>query len=104
MLLSVLAPFLLAPFALANGVHKLKLKKLPPAENHRSLETAYLAEKYGSQSLTQVPLMGAGGAGRRVRCPANPANQDLYWTQVEVEGGHHVPLTSNMPRVLIESS
>jgi saccharopepsin len=95
MLLSVLAPFLIVPFVVANGVHRLKLKKLPPAENHRALETAYLAHKYGAQSLSQVTLMGAGGVGRRVRCPSN-ADQDLYRTQVEVEGGHHVPLTSSL--------
>jgi hypothetical protein len=94
MLLSALTPLLLVPFAVAGGVHKLKLKKFPLANNHPSHETAYLAEKYGSQSLMQVPLMGAGGAGRRMRCPANKDNSDLYWAQTEPLGGHGVPLSS----------
>jgi saccharopepsin len=95
MFLSTLAPLLLLPFAVANGVHRLKLKKLPiSTNNHPSHEIAYLAEKYGAQSYSQVPLMGAGGAGRRVSCPSNKAGKDLFWTQAESQGGHNVPLSS----------
>jgi len=96
MLLSALTPLLLLPYVTA-GVHKLKLKKLPPVANNPSLETAYLAEKYGTAPPTQLPLMGAGGEGRRIRLtrPGEVA-EDLYWTQdgVVTQGGYNVPLTS----------
>lgn len=95
MLLSRLAPLVLLPFVAAEGVHKLKLKKLPPAASNPALESAYLAEKYGGRS--QVPLMGAG-IGRNVRLsrPSVEDGEELFWTQDEfsVDGGHNVPLSS----------
>jgi|ERR1700722_5088781 len=90
MLITALAPLLFVPFAAA-GVHRLKLQKLPLTLNNPSLESAYLAEKYGAPSPSQRPLMGAGGAGRRI---AHPEQKDLFWTQEELKGGHSVPLTS----------
>lgn len=51
------------------------------------MEAAYLAEKYGGVQA-QVPLMGAGGSGRRV------PQSDLFRTQEEINGGHNVPLSS----------
>ena len=94
MILSVLAPLLLLPFASA-GVHKLKLHKLPQTLQNPSLEAAYLSEKYGGR---QVPMLGAGGLGRpmRVARPSyNEEGEDLLWTQDAVaQGGHGVPLTS----------
>ncbi|KAA1466404.1 aspartic peptidase A1 [Dentipellis sp. KUC8613] len=99
MILSALAPLLLLPYAASAGVHKLKLKKLPPVANNPALESAYLAEKYGAQAPQQMPLMGSGGAGRRVRL-ARPGEdgEDLFWTQddVRTKGGHTVPLTNFM--------
>ncbi|KAI0960242.1 aspartic proteinase precursor [Taiwanofungus camphoratus] len=93
------APLLLLPFVVAvDGVHRLKLKKLPPTISNPALESAYLAEKYGGQS--QLPLMGAGGLGRSVRLgqPHHQDSEDLYWTQEEIlsKGGHSVPLTNFM--------
>jgi len=90
MILSALAPLILLPFASAE-VHRLKLKKLPSVSSNPSLEGAYLAEKYGAPSAqNQIPLMGAGGVGRRF---GNPVGDDkTYWTQ----GGHDVPLTNFM--------
>ncbi|KAN0097235.1 Aspartic peptidase domain containing protein [Tylopilus felleus] len=85
---------LLLPFASA-GVHKLKLQKFPSvAPSH--LDTAYLAEKYGSQSpYQQLPLFGAGGAGRKVQ--PSPEGDDLFWTQEELlNGGHSIPLSNFM--------
>jgi saccharopepsin len=85
--LAVLA--VLLPLAVAD-VHRLKLHKIPPVANNPALETAYLAEKYGSQ--LQAPMMGAGGSGRRIRLEGD---EDLFWTQVEItKGGSSVPLTS----------
>ena len=83
-------PLLLALLPLANaaGVHRLKLKKLPPASNNPALEGAYLADKYGAS--VQSPLMGAGGAGRRLGRPTSKDGEQLLWTQ----GGHNVPLSS----------
>ncbi|KAG6860376.1 aspartic proteinase precursor [Termitomyces sp. Mi166 len=83
-------PLLLAllPFANAAGVHKLKLKKLPPVSNNPVLEAAYLADKYGASD--QSPLMGAGGAGRRLDRPTSKDGEQLLWTQE----GHNVPLSS----------
>ena len=57
----------LVPYVAAAGVHKLPLKKLAPAAANPSLETAYLAEKYGGQASFQTPMAGAGGSGRRLR-------------------------------------
>ena len=101
MLLSRLAPLVLLPFAAADGLHKLKLKKLAPASSNPALESAYLAEKYGGRS--QVPLMGSG-IGRNVRL-SRPSVQDgevLFWTQDEfnLEGGHNVPLSSKSRRYM----
>ncbi|TFK89830.1 endopeptidase [Polyporus arcularius HHB13444] len=97
MLLSRLAPLVLLPFVAAEGVHKLKLKKLAPAASNPALESAYLAEKYGGRS--QVPL-GGMGIGRNVRLsrPSVQDGEELYWTQDEftVDGGHGVPLTNFM--------
>ncbi|KAG6917888.1 hypothetical protein DXG01_000497 [Tephrocybe rancida] len=81
----------LLPFVSAAGVHKLKLKKLPPSDSNPALEVTYLAEKYGSPS-PQTPLMGTGGSGRRVARPTSKDGEQLYWTQ----GGHNVPLTNFM--------
>ena len=97
MFLSRLAPLLIIPFVAAEGVHKLKLKKLQPTVQNPALETAYLAEKYGAYG--QVPMMGAGGSGRNIRLTRpshNELGQDLVWTQEEfnVDGGHSVPLSS----------
>ena len=96
MILSRLAPLLLLPFVAADGVHKLKLKKVPPASSSPALESAYLAQKYGAQ--LQVPMMGSGGLGRNIR-PGRPSHQDgedIFWTQdgISLEGGHNVPLSS----------
>lgn len=94
MLLSAFASFLLLlPYASA-GVHKFKLEKIPQVSPGHVLETAYLAEKYGGEPpLQQLPLMGAGGAGRTIR--PDHHDDDLYWTQAElVNGGHNVPLMS----------
>lgn len=92
MLLSAFATTLcLLPFASA-GVHKLKLNKLPQVLPGHALETAYLAEKYGAAPYQQLPLMGAGGAGRHIRPPTG--EDDLFWTQEVINGGHDVPLTS----------
>lgn len=97
MLLSVLSPLLVLPFVSA-GVHKFKLQKLPQADSNPTLESAYLAEKYGSQGQVQLPLMGAGGAGRQIRINRPSYNQegeDLFWTQDMINnGGHGVPLSS----------
>ena len=104
MLLSAVAPFLLIPYVAAAGVHKLKLKKLDTALDNPSLESAYLAEKYGAQAPAQLPLFGSGGQGRRV--DSRPHHDDLYRTQEDIKGGHHVPLTSSLffliPNAFIE--
>ncbi len=96
MILSTLAPLLLLPFVTAKGgVHKLKLRKLAPAANNPELEGAYLAQKYGAQH--QMPLIGAGGAGRQLlvnRPTHNEDGEQLLWTQNTVKGGHGVPLSS----------
>ncbi|KAI0719554.1 endopeptidase [Cerioporus squamosus] len=97
MLLSRLAPLVLLPFVAAEGIHKLKLKKLAPAASNPALESAYLAEKYGGRS--QVPL-GGMGIGRNVRLsrPSVQDGEELFWTQDEfaVDGGHNVPLSNFM--------
>jgi saccharopepsin len=94
MYLSAIAPLLLLPYAAAAGVHKLKLKKLDNGPINPSLESLYLAEKYGYRPSTQMPLLGSGGQGRRLESP--PASDDLYWTQETINGGHNVPLTSSL--------
>lgn len=93
MLLSAFATILVVlPFTSA-GVHKLKLNKLPQVLPGNALETAYLTEKYGAQTHNeQLPLMGAGGAGRNIR---PPVEQDSFvWDQEFINGGHSVPLTN----------
>jgi saccharopepsin len=106
MIIATLAPLLLIPFAAAGGVHRLKLKKLPQVASNPAFETAYLAEKYGAQSQ-QLPLMGAGGAGRHVRIgrPGQMEGDDLFWTQQETlnKGGHGVPLSSTSPSHFVHS-
>ncbi|KAH9999857.1 Asp-domain-containing protein [Russula vinacea] len=93
MFLPAIAPLLLLPYAAAAGVHKLKLKKLDTGPINPSLESLYLAEKYGLQTPTQMPLLGSGGQGRRL--DSRPVRDDLYWTQEEIiNGGHNVPLTN----------
>jgi saccharopepsin len=102
MILTKLTPLLLLlPFAAADGIHRMKLKKLPAiAHQDPELAVAHLAQKYGSQ----LPLAGAGGLGRKVR-PGSIINSDrprggddLFWTQSQHElatkAGHGVPLTS----------
>ncbi|CAL1700681.1 unnamed protein product [Somion occarium] len=96
MFLSRLAPLLIIPFVAAEGIHKLKLKKLQPVAQNPILETAYLAEKYGG--APQLSMIGAGGLGRNVRVtrPSHRNGEELLWTQEEfnVDGGHNVPLTN----------
>ncbi|KAL1660288.1 aspartic peptidase domain-containing protein [Schizophyllum commune] len=74
-------------------VHKLQLQKIPATVGNPELESLHLAEKYGVVNEFQTPLMGAGGAGRRLK---NDAGEDLFWTQEHVKGGHGVPLTNFM--------
>lgn len=88
------------PSALA-GVHKFPLHKLTPAAHNTNpgLEVMYLSEKYGAANVGgQVPLLGSGGAGRRLGFakPSHDENgEQLLWTQEEFgKGGHGVPLTS----------
>ncbi|KAJ7682764.1 aspartic peptidase A1 [Mycena polygramma] len=86
----------LLPLAFAARVHKLKLNKLAPALDNPELEAAYLAEKYGAPLQPQVPLMGAGGSGRRFDRPHRQGDDELFWTQGELKGGHGVPLSNFM--------
>ncbi|KAJ2936937.1 hypothetical protein H1R20_g173, partial [Candolleomyces eurysporus] len=85
MILSALAPLALSllPLSSAQGVHKLKLHKLPPTEGSPVLETAYLAEKYGAQN--QV-MLGAGSTGRRLH---SPNGEQMFYTQEQLKGGHN---------------
>jgi saccharopepsin len=95
MFLSAVTPFLLFPFVAAAGVHKFKLKKFDTAPISPSLESAYLAEKYGAQVPAQLPLLGSGGQGRRL---SSRPGDDLYWTQEEfLDGGYKHPLSSALP-------
>jgi saccharopepsin len=97
MLLPAVAPFLLIPYVAAAGVHKLKLKKIDPVLANPSLESAYLADKYGVLAPAQTPLFGSGGEGRRL--DSRPHQDDLYWTQEDhINGGHKVHLTSSLSR------
>ena len=92
----IVSPLLLAllPFVTASRLHKLKLHKLTPAANNPALESAYLAEKYGASPQIQMPLMGLGGSGRRLERPTRDGDEQLFWTQEELKGGHNVPLSS----------
>lgn len=100
MLLPAVAPFLLIPYVAAAGVHKLKLKKIDPVLANPSLESAYLADKYGVLAPAQTPLFGSGGEGRRL--DSRPHQDDLYWTQEDrINGGHKVHLTSSLSPFLI---
>lgn len=101
MFLPAFATLLLLPFASA-GVHKLKLQKLPSVAPGHPLEIAYLAEKYGSSQVAfqQLPLFGAGGAGRKVL--PSPKGDDLFWTQEDLlNAGHNVPLSSMPSSVFV---
>ncbi|EMD40732.1 hypothetical protein CERSUDRAFT_44393 [Gelatoporia subvermispora B] len=97
-MLASVVPLLLLPLVAADGVHRLKLHKVPPTTSNPALESAYLAEKYGGQA--QSPLMGAGGYGRNVRLgrPTHQDGEELFWTQEDLvtEGGHTVPLSNFM--------
>lgn len=86
------ALLVLLPLATAE-VAKLKLHKIPQVSQNPVLETAYLASKYGG-AQPQIPIMGAGGSGRRLR--VDNQGEDLFWTQDDAtRPGHHtVPLTS----------
>jgi saccharopepsin len=86
----------LLPLVSAGRIHKLKLQKLPPTASNPILESAYLAEKYGAPPQLQLPLMGAGGVGRRVGRPSMRDGEQLYWTQEALKGGHGVPLSSSL--------
>jgi saccharopepsin len=92
----LLAPIFAAllPVVFAARVHKLKLSKVAPALDNPELEAAYLAEKYGAPAQPQVPLMGAGGSGRRFDRPSKEGDDQLFWTQEQLKGGHSVPLSS----------
>jgi saccharopepsin len=95
MILSTLAPLLLLPFVAGDGVHRMKLKKVPLTASNPSLEAAYLAEKYSGLGRSQTPLMGSGGSGRNVRLGRpSQKNDGLFWTQEQVMGGHSAPLSS----------
>lgn len=85
----------LLPFIYANRIHKLKLQKVPPVASNPELESALLAEKYGASQPGQLPLMGAGGTGRRMKRPAMKDGEQLLWTQEQLNSGHSVPLTSS---------
>ncbi|KAJ7095425.1 aspartic peptidase A1 [Mycena belliarum] len=85
----------LLPLIVAARVHKLKLNKVAPVLDNPELEAAYLAEKYGAVAQPQVPLMGAGGSGRRFDRPSKEGDDELFWTQ-ELKGGHGVPLSNFM--------
>lgn len=83
---SVLLSLSLSTLAVAGGVHRLKLQKIPPSspEHVGSLAAvAQLGQKYGLQTPLSNPLV-------------RNAEDDLYWTQVQEggQGGHSVPLTS----------
>lgn len=97
MIFSILTPLLLLPLAAANGIHRLKLKKLPPTIGNIDLESAYLAGKYGGRTdaYNQVPLLGSGRNGRVDR-PCH--NED----ELRMNGGHSVPLTSKPPNTYTE--
>lgn len=89
----------LLPFACANRVHKLSLHKISSVATNPELESAYLADKYGAPQPGQLPLLGAGGLGRRMKRPTMRDGEQLLWTQEETNGGHPVPLSSNFFRL-----
>jgi len=70
----------------------LKLKKIPTDTRNIELESAYIAQKYGA--TVQLPLIGSGGAGRRLNSPNMKDGEPLFWTQEELKGGHSVPLSN----------
>jgi len=75
-------------------VARLKLHKIPQVSQNPLLEKAYLASKYGVPE-PQLPLMGSGGSGRRLR--VDDQGDDLFWTQEEaLKPGHTVPLANFM--------
>ncbi|KAF9780172.1 aspartic peptidase A1 [Thelephora terrestris] len=75
-------------------VARLKLHKIPQVSQDSLLETTYLASKYGVAE-PQLPLMGTGGSGRRLRVDGQ--GDELFWTQGEaVRPGHTVPLNNFM--------
>jgi saccharopepsin len=91
---TLLTPLLLLPYASASsGVHKMKLKKMPvtTASLMPQAESAYLAQKYGGQSVLNTPAL-------RFARPGTQNGDNLYWTQKEdaLGGGHNVPLTNFM--------
>jgi saccharopepsin len=91
---TLLTPLLLLPYASANsGVHKMKLKKAPvtTASLTPQAEAAYLAHKYGGQSVLNTPAL-------RFARPGKLDGDNLYWTQQEdaLGGGHNVPLNNFM--------
>ncbi|EAU84813.1 endopeptidase [Coprinopsis cinerea okayama7 len=94
----LLTPIVLSllPFTVAARVHKLKLHKVAPTASNPDFEVAYLSQKYGSSASVQLPLMGAGGAARRVARPDSRDGEQLFWTQDDLKNGHKVPLTNFM--------
>lgn len=91
MISSVLLSLFLLPFASADGVHRMKLKKLAPTAPGSVEEATLLAQKYGGQTR----LAGAGGVGRKFANPPAQEGDNLYWTQeIVANGGHGVPLSS----------
>jgi saccharopepsin len=90
-ILSVAAAALLSlPFTSAE-ISRLKLNKVPLSLGNPELETLHLAEKYGAPQR-QAPLAGFGGSGR----PMRMGDDDLFWTQDELKGGHSLPLSNYM--------
>jgi saccharopepsin len=103
--MKVLSPFVIAllPLAVAAGrVQKLKLHKVAPTASNPEFEAAYLAQKYGGS--VQLPLMGAGGASRRIAQPVNGNGEQLFWTQEDLKDGHKVPLSSMSRPCAVSSS
>ncbi|KAF8529009.1 Asp-domain-containing protein [Hysterangium stoloniferum] len=98
MILSAFAPLFLVPYVFANGIHRMKLQKLPAvAHEDHSAAVMQLKHKYSDQ----VPLAGAGGLGRRfslVNEDRQRGGDDLFWTQGDVneQAGHGVPLSNYM--------
>jgi saccharopepsin len=95
-ILTVAAAVLLSlPFTSAE-IHRLKLNKVPLSLGNPELETLHLAEKYGAPQR-QAPLAGFGGSGR----PMRMGDDDLFWTQEELKGGHSLPLSSTLPPIFL---
>jgi saccharopepsin len=90
----VLSSLLLAPFVhAADGVHRMKLNKMPRTAPGSAEEAALLAHKYGGQ----VPLAGVGGLGRKLANPPTAGDDQMFWTQdIVANGGHGVPLSNYM--------